>query len=111
MPVQIPSANTIPVTQQAHELFQTCANHLQGIAAGVDEARMHLVNTAMISESSGIWSKAVDTWGQEFWKIIQDTQDMADMLAQTVQIIQQNEGNQAEIATLLSQQVAGFNPP
>jgi hypothetical protein len=109
MPAPV-TANTIPVTQQAQQLFSETASNLNTIAQAIDEARLHLVRTAMISDSSNIWSGAVNTWGEEFYKIIQDTQAMADMLGATVQIIQQNEGNQAEIAAQLHQQVGSFSP-
>ena len=109
MPAPV-TANTIPVTQQAQQLFQETANNLQTIAQAVDETRLHLVNNAMVSQSSAIWSAAVNQWGEEFYKIIQDTQAMADMLGQTVQIIKQNESNQSELAGALQKQVGSFNP-
>jgi hypothetical protein len=109
MPAAV-TANTIPVTQQAQQLFEDTVNNLQTIAQAVDETRLHLVSNAMVSQSSAIWGAAVNQWGEEFNKIIQDTQAMADMLGQTVQIIQQNESNQSELAGALQNQVASFTP-
>ena len=94
-------ANALSVTKQAQGLFSDKVAQMKAIGNAIDASRIHLVTNAMISDSGGQWSNAVNAWGDQFTKIVVDTQDMADMLGNTVTLIQQNEGQNSDVVSNL----------
>ena len=104
------TANTFSVTQQAQGYFNDTVAALQGIANGVIESRIHLVQTAVQSDSGNQWALAVDQWSEQFADVIKDLQDMSEMLGVTLQVILQNEGKNSDLVSQLVQQTLAANP-
>ncbi len=98
------TANTISVTRTAQGDFETASSDLTSIGNSIAEARMTLTNQAMVSESGAQFGVAVDQWMDSFNDIQRTLQWMAQALGDTAQQIQNNEANNADLASGLSQQ-------
>jgi uncharacterized protein YaiE (UPF0345 family) len=94
--------NTINVTQQAQEAFQTAAGDLTSIVSGVLDSNQQLTSSAMVSQAGAKFGGAVTQWTEDFNDLRGTLQWMADQLGNQWQTMQRNEQNNTDIAAGLS---------
>jgi uncharacterized protein YaiE (UPF0345 family) len=90
--------NTISVTQQAQEAFQTAVSDLTSIVSGVLDSNQQLTTTGMVSQAGAKFGSAIAQWTEDFNDMRGTLQWMADQLeAQWKQMVA-NEQNNTDLA-------------
>jgi len=103
MPAPV-TANTIPVTQQAQQIFAENANTLSKVRETVISVTSSLTNSGADPVSTNQLTAALERWNAALDDIISTSYWMSEMLDTTWRLIQKNEQDNTDLAAGLTVQ-------
>ena len=102
------TANTISVTWQAHNAFQTAANDVQGIVTAVQESATQLATSGMADATGARFSNAVGLWCDQLNDIRNTLNQMTEQTAATANAMQNLQNSHIDEISALPAALLNF---